>query len=157
MLRYLFVVLAGLLFPVLSSAQCLTTPPPNPPFVPPLKNPSSAIGSNTFWYGTDALWTSLSLDGKWTFQNSVPAPYPTKLVFWRRGFDWRKELEPKLIITGKRLDGDAPSIAEAHANAALFGAGDAMITAIDIPTAGCWELTAHYGGHTLSFIELVEP
>jgi hypothetical protein len=112
-----------------------------------------------FWYGTEALWTSLSFDGKWTIQGNplVPKGYTTKLVFWRRGFDWHKELEPKLIITGKRLDGDSPSIAEAHASAVLFGTGDAMMTGIDIPSAGCWELTAHYGGHTLSFIVLVEP
>ena len=161
MLRYLFVVLAGLLFPVLSSAQCLTTLPPNPPFVPPLKNPSSALGSNMFWYGTDALWTSLSFDGKWTIQNNVLAPngYRAKLVFWRRGFDWHKELEPEIIVTGKRIDGDAPSVAVAHAHVVFIPDRDTpgMMTLIDIPKAGCWELTAHYGGHTLSFIVLVEP
>jgi hypothetical protein len=55
------------------------------------------------------------------------------------GFDWRKEAEVKLIITAKRLDGDAPSVAVAHANAVFVtGNTPAMMTLIDIPTAGCW-------------------
>ena len=69
-----------------------------------------------------------------------------------------------LVITGKRLDGDAPSIAVAHANAVFIPfpgsppepMPPAMMTGVDIPTAGCWELTAHYGGHTLAFIVSVE-
>jgi hypothetical protein len=69
-----------------------------------------------------------------------------------------KEAEPKLIITAKRLDGDAPSVAVAHANAVFVtGNTPAMMTLIDIPTAGCWELTGHYHGHTLTFIASVEP
>lgn len=165
MLRYLFAVVAALLFPMFSTAQCLATLPPNPTFVPPITYPPGTLSTGMFWYGTDELWTALSFDGKWTIQNNVLAPkgYRTKLVFWRRGFDWRKESEPKLIITGKRLDGDAPSIAVAHANA-VFGTGNppdsmppGIMTLIDIPKAGCWELTAHYSGHTLTFIVSVEP
>lgn len=117
-----------------------------------------------FWYGTTALWTALNIDGKWITRNNVISPaFRTKLVFWRRGFDWHTEPRPKLIITGKRLDGDAPSVAVAHANAVFVTAKPpgtmppGMMTLIDIPTAGCWELTAHYGGHTLTFIVSVEP
>jgi hypothetical protein len=84
--------------------------------------------------------------------------YRTKLVFWRRALDWPKEPEPKLIITAKRLDGEAPSVAVAHANAVfVMGSTPAMMTGIDIPTAGCWELTGHYNGHTLTFIVSAEP
>lgn len=164
MLRYLFVVFAGiLLLPLLSSAQCLTTLPPNPPFVPPIAYPQGGLGAGMFWYGTDALWTALSFDGKWQGYNGKP--YVQKLVFWRLGFDWRKEVEPLLIITGKRLDGDAPSIAVAHANAVFIPSPrsphepmpPAMMTGVDIPTAGCSELTAHYSGHTLTFVVSVEP
>jgi hypothetical protein len=75
-------------------------------------------------------------------------------MFWRRGFDWRKEPEPELFITAKRLDGDAPSVAVAHANA-VFVTGNtsaiAMMTGIVVPTAGCWELMGDYNGHTLTF------
>jgi hypothetical protein len=117
-----------------------------------------------FWYGSDALWTALNFDGKWKagdYGNGTV--YTTKLVFWTRDFDWRKELEPKLIVTGKRLDGNAPSVAEAHAST-VFVPGNrpgmmppGMMTGLDIPTVGCWELTAHHGGHTLTFAVSVEP
>jgi hypothetical protein len=117
MLRHLVSAVTGLLLPLLSSAQCLTTLAPNPPFVPPAPYPSSPP-EGRFWYGTDALWTLLAFDSKWHMQGNVNGEgYSTKLVFWRRGFDWRKEPEPRLIITAKRLDGEAPSIAVAHANA----------------------------------------
>lgn len=159
MLRYLFAVVVGLLLPLLSSAQCLNTLAPNPPFIPPAPYPSSAPDGQ-FWYGTYALWTLLGVDGTWHMRDNVlnGKGYRTKLVFWRRGFDWRKEAEPKLIIAAKRLDGDAPSVAVAHANAVFVtGNTPAMMTLIDIPTAGCWELTGHYHGHTLTFIASVEP
>jgi hypothetical protein len=119
MFRYLFTVMAVLLLPLFGSAQCLTTLAPNPPFVPPAPYPSSAPDGR-FWYGTDALWTALDVDGKWHMQDNAlnGKGCRAKLIFWRRrGFEWRKELEPKLIITGKRPDGDAPSVAVAHANA----------------------------------------
>jgi hypothetical protein len=137
---------------------------PYPPFVPPIQYPPGEPASGVFWYGTDELWTALSVDGKWKMGNyGKDSVYTTKLVFWGRGFDWRKEYEPKLIVTGTRLDGDAPSIAIAHANAA-FVPGDrpgmmppGMMTGLEVPTAGCWELTAHYRGHTLTFVVSVEP
>ncbi len=159
MLRYLFAVIAGLLLVALSSAQCRTTLAPNPTFVPPAPYPPSA-SDNMFWYGTDSLWTALGAHGKWTIHNNVlesRGAYRTKLIFWRRGFDWRKEPEPKLIITARRLDGDAPSVAVTHANAVFLGNTPGMMTLIDIPTAGCWELTGHYHGHALTFTVSVEP
>jgi len=157
MLRYFLAVVAGLLLPVLSSAQCLTPLPPDPLFVPPIQYPSGWPGGGTFWYGTDSLWTALRTDGKLTasrYENG--GVFKTKLVFWARDFDWQKERVPKLIVTGKRLDGDAPDV-EAHASAAFVPAKlglapPGMMTALDIPAAGCWEITAHYRGHVLTFI-----
>lgn len=159
MFRYLAGAAIGLLLPLLSSAQCLTSLTPNPVFVPPAPYPSSAP-EGQFWYGSDALWTLLGVGSRWHMRDNVlnGKGYRTKLVFWRRGFDWRKEAEPKLIITAKRLHGDAPSVAVAHANAVFVtGNTPAMMTLIDIPTAGCWELTGHYNDHALAFIVSVEP
>jgi hypothetical protein len=137
---------------------CLTTLPPNPAFVPPA--PYDAESPATFWYGTDALWTQLAADGVWHLANNSDKNngYVTKLLFWRKGFDWRKEPQPDLIITAHRTDGDSPSVAVAHANAVFItGNKPAIMTGLRIPTSGCWEITAHYGGHTLTFVTLVEP
>jgi hypothetical protein len=160
MFRYSLAIMATLLLGMLSSAQCLTTLAPNPSFVPSAPYPSMAPNS-LFWYGTDALWTALQVDGKWPIFGTEKDGwvYRTKLIFWRRGFDWRKQTEPKLIVTGKRLDGDAPTLAVARANAVFVPSREAagMMTLVDIPKAGCWEITAHYDGHDLSFIVSVEP
>jgi hypothetical protein len=89
--------------------------------VPPAAYPSSAPDGR-FWYGTDALWTTLDVDSKWHTQHNVlnGKGYRTKLIFWRPGFDWRKESEPRLIITAKRLDVAAPSVVIAQASAVLL-------------------------------------
>jgi len=165
--RYLclFAVMAGLLLPSFCSAQCLPTLPPNPAFVPAIQYPPGGPVNGTFWYGTDALWTALSVDGKWKMANRAKGiVLTTKLVFRGRSFNWHREFEPQLVVTGKRLDGDAPSIAVTHAHA-VFVKGDrpagtmppGMMVGLDIPTSGCWELTAHYRGQTLTFVVSVEP
>jgi hypothetical protein len=172
MIRYVFVVIAALFLPILGAAQCLTTLAPNPTFVPPAQYLFDAP-KGAFWYGTDQLWTALGFDGKWNMRDNVlhGKGYRTKLTFWSRAFDWRTETEPKLVIIAKRLDVEAPSVVVAHANAVFIPShstaaiapaiardvAPGMMTAIDIPTAGCWEVTAHYRGHKLPFIVSVEP
>jgi hypothetical protein len=172
MVRYVFVVIAALLLPILGAAQCLTTRAPNPPFVPPAQYLFDAP-KGAFWYGTDQLWTALGSDGKWSMGDNVlhGKGYRTKLTFWSRSFNWRTELEPKLVIIAKRLDADLPSIVVAQANAVFIPSHGtaaiapdiarrvppAMMTAINIPTAGCWEVTAQYRGHALPFVVSVEP
>jgi hypothetical protein len=172
MRRNVFAVMAALFVPLLGSAQCLTTRAPNPPFVPPSQYLFDAP-KGAFWYGSDQLWTALGFDGKWIMRDNVlhGKGYRTKLTFWARGFDWHTELEPKLVIIAKRLDGDASSVVVAHANAVFIPSRSAvpivsanvpvaapgMMTGIDIPSAGCWEVTAQYGGYTLVFVVSVEP
>jgi len=155
--RFVLGFAAALLLSIVQPAktECLTTVASSPKFVPPAPYDSVRASDNMFWYGTDALWTQLGADGVWHIENNEDKHdgYVTKLVFWRKGFDWRKEPEPALIVTARRLDGDSPSVALAHANAVFItGNTPAMMTGIRIPTAGCWEVTGHYGGHTLSFI-----
>ena len=168
MIRCVFVLVAALFLPILGAAQCLTTFAPNPPFVPPAQYHTD-VPEGAFWYGTDQLWTALDFDGKWSMRDNVlhGKGYRTKLTFWSRSFDWHKEFEPRLVVVAKRLDVEAPSVVVAHANAVFIPRGGrvptagtvapAMMMAIDIPTAGCWEVTAHYRGHTLPFIVSVEP
>jgi hypothetical protein len=77
---------------------------------------------------------------------------------WSEGYDWLVEPKPRLIVTGRRIDGEAPAIAVSNAsNAFNFDIGSAMLVGVDIPTHGCWEITGHYGGRTLSFVVSVEP
>ena len=139
-----------------ASTSCATTLPPNPSFVPPSPYRQDAT-TGRFWYGTESLWTLLDVPGTWRMGGGKV--YTTKLMYWRRGFDWRKEPEPKLLVTATRLDREAPSVAAEHANA-VFVTGPqpaAMVTGIDIPTTGCWKLTAQYRDQKLSFVVSVQP
>jgi hypothetical protein len=141
---------------------CPVTKPPAQPFVPPAPY-WTQHDPDGFWYGTESLWALLPVQGTWKMRNNVlegKGGYRTKLTYWRRGFDWRAELEPELIVIAKRLDREAPPVAAATPARAVFVTGPrpaAMMTVIDIPTTGCWRLTAQYRDQKLSFVVLVQP
>jgi hypothetical protein len=139
---------------------CPVTKPPAQPFVPPPPYWTDHA-ADCFWYGTESLWTLLGVQGTWNIHSNVlegKGGYRTKLFYWRRGFDWRREPEPELIVIAKRLDREAPPVAADPAHAVFVPTErSGMMTMIDIPSTGCWELTAQYGGHGLSFVVSVQP
>jgi hypothetical protein len=142
------------LLPGISLPQnaCLTTLPPDSPFTPPAPYDSMRAADGEFWYGTAALWTKLSVDGVWHTEHNVDrnGGYVTKLIFWSRAFDSRKEHEPQLILTAKRLDGDAPQIAQV-AGVTVFVLGKpGIMIGVHIPTPGCWEVSTHYHETTVT-------
>ena len=143
-----------------SSAACTPTRPSNPRFAPPTPYPHNAP-DEMFWYGSDSLWTLLGIQGTWHVHRNVlegRGGYTTKLVYWRQGFDSRKEVYPELRVVAKRLDRAAPAVHAGPANAVFVtGPTPAMMTVIDIPSPGCWELTAEYREHKLSFVVSVQP
>jgi len=142
------------------------TQPPDPPFTPP--EPYGAPLEGEFWLGSPALWTSLPADGAWcdlplhdlaSGQTGSQAGYTQKLAWWREGYDWQAEPEPDLTVTGRRLDGEAPPLMASKAtNAYAADIGSAMLVGVDVPTAGCWEITGRYGEQELSFvIQVINP
>jgi hypothetical protein len=137
---------------------CPVTKPSAQPFIPPLRYLINH-GPDQFWYGTESLWTLLGVQETWHIHGNVlesEGAYRTKLTYWRKGFDWRTEPEPELIVIAKRLDRQSSPVAAESANAVFLGES-AMMTVIDIPTAGCWKLTAQYGCEKLSFVVSVQP
>jgi hypothetical protein len=141
-----------------SRAICPITQPQNPAFIPPSPYSPSAAFAGEFWYGTDALWTSLRVDGTWEALPHEAAGYVQKVFWWRKGYNPTTEQQPALTVTGRRLDAAASPIASSTAtNASATNAGDAMLVGVDVPTLGCWEITGHYYGHDLSFVVWVAP
>jgi hypothetical protein len=138
-----------------ASAPCATTLPPDPLFVPPFLPFAQHAPSGRFWYGTKSLWTLLDIQGRWHMGGK--RPYSTKLFYWRLGYDARREMGPKLFVSAKRLDREAPLVLADSATNAFLGESSAMLTGIDIPTAGCWEVTAQYRGDVLSFVVPIQP
>ncbi len=137
--------------------SCPVTTAPEPPFAPPAPY-SSNVGSHEFLYGTPALWTVVYPD--WRIHSGG------KLAFFRQGYDAMKEMDPQLSVVARRLDGDAPLVRNRRANNAFIEgrglAGMFMVTGIDIPAAGCWEIAVRYVGspesaQTLTYTVWVKP
>jgi hypothetical protein len=156
--RAFLFALSFLLVPRIGECQaCFTTLPPNPSFAPPAPYDSIDI-DGAFWYGTAGLWTKIAYDNVWHTKNNVDKTggYATKLLFWSSEYDWRKEDQPEFVLTARRVDRDAPEIASSGAMP-VFVDKPAMMVGIGLPSTGCWQISGHYRGHTVSFTVSVEP
>lgn len=133
--------------------SCNVTAKPTPAFFAPSPYPQSAPGSGSFWYGSERLWTMLDEGGAWPGLPRNPNGFRQKVFWWSPGFDGRVEPRPKLSVVGRRLDGPESFVAGPATNArhADFG-GWTILTGIDVPTPGCWELTGTYRDRSLTFI-----
>jgi hypothetical protein len=176
MLSPRFLLSCGLIFlPVSCRAQekpkkpvvpetCPVTKPAMQPFVPPPPYPAKPDPSS-FWFGTDRLWTALPETGAWArlphYSPSDPTLRQTfrqKLFFWSQGYDPHTKPQPNLNVTGKRLDATAtPLQSDEHANGGWTKDDQFIVTGINFPTTGCWEVRATYGGDQLTFVIWVAP
>lgn len=127
-------------------------------FAPPSPYPATAPYAGEFWYGADALWTMLSVDGTWRALPHSDTGYTQKVFWWRDGYDWQTEPEPELTVTGRRLDDSAPPLVASPATNAYHPDFDsAMLVGVEIPTSGCWEIAGRVEDSELSFVVWVEP
>jgi len=136
-------------------AGCHVTLPSKGSFVSPSPVPLQ-LAADQFWFGTEKLWTRLPADGMW--RGRVPTKpgdfaYDDKF-FLLRAYPGFSE-DALLTITGRRLDGPAPSFAETYH---LYGSdpdGDdarmMWVGGISIPVFGCWQVTGQYKDQQLSF------
>jgi hypothetical protein len=130
---------------------CPITKPPSPRFVPPVPPaPKSALPpAGEFFYGTPALWTSARLDGAWNGLPYQDGFYTQKVFWWSRDYG----RESPLTVSGARTDGAAPPLRSSPAtNAFAEDIGSSILVGVEIPAAGCWEITGHLSGATLSFV-----
>jgi hypothetical protein len=155
-------------------AACPVTRRPAKAFAPPAPY-ETEMPEKCFWLGTEKLWTGLCEPMIWQWAPHQPGheqevqPLTEKTFWYRVGYDWRTEPQPKLTIMGRRLDGPAPTLmvmtwprrnappAQAT-NAIIDNSGrGAMLTGIYVPVPGCWEITGDYEGDKLSFVVWVTP
>lgn len=140
---------------------CPITTPPAHPFVLPAPYSSAKIDSHSFWFGTEKLWTFLPANGTWRGLSHYTPDDPTfrqKLFWWRQGYDVRKEPQPKLTITGRRLDASAPPLLADRANNGWVQPDQPfMVVGINFPTLGCWEIKGRYQEDELTFVVWVAP
>ncbi len=111
-----------------------------------------------FWYGSEHLWTALHDDGVWAGLPEHEHGYTQKIMWWSTLYNLPDEPQPELIVSAKRLDGDAPSLGFYGAtNAMADDIGEAMLTGVEFPTLGCWEVTGQYKKTSLSFVVWITP
>jgi len=144
-------------------ASCTVTRRPAFEFKPPAAYHPEDLPEHYFWIGSEKLWTAIRENMVWQWRPHGPGHEQdlTEKIFWLRvGYNWRTEPIPKLRVTGRRLDGDAPPLTTPQGpatNAMLNNPGGAMLTGVWLPTPGCWEITGNYEGDKLSFVVWVEP
>lgn len=136
---------------------CPVTTAPNPPFVPPVPYRATS-GPNSFWYGTNGLWTQLGNLGVWSSLPRQGEGYFNKLFLWQEGYDWHKEREPDIIVILRRLDAkNVPVVLSRGGTNAIIGGVSVLLTGVTFPTEGCWEITSYHAGRTLTFVVSVQP
>ena len=140
-------------------ATCPITGPLNVPFVPPSPYPVTPPDryGRQFWVGTPELWTMLEGNGTWNKLPQNGNGYTQKIFWWRQGYISSAEPNPKLTVTGNRLDAQAPPLKASSATNASTDLGDAMLVGVDFPTLGCWEITGQYNDQELSFVVWIAP
>ena len=136
----------------------VTTLATDPSFKAPGPYATDAPWENMFWYGSHGLWTALHKDGVWQGLPDNPTGFTQKIMWWSDLFVLENELEPALVVSGKRLDADAPPLNFYGAtNAMADDIKTAMLTGVDFPTRGCWEITGQYKKSELKFVVWIAP
>lgn len=138
---------------------CPVTRPPAIPYVPPASAELGDPPEGDFWYGSDTLWTALRHEATWSQLPADPSGgLVQKVVWWREGYDAYTEPQPALTVSGRRLGLFTDTFVETEATNGMHPDwGSFMLVGIAIPSAGCWEITAEYGGNALSYVVRVQP
>jgi hypothetical protein len=147
---------------------CPITKAPAKRFTPPLPwHPMTSSDDTHFEFGTPRLWAFVTNHWKLNREQNK-LPYFSERYPW----NWKKPGQPPLAVVARRLDVPAALVWAER----VFGAGPsfangerldtsrhdgAMVTHLDIPSAGCWEISAHFTApdivpETLTYIVLVE-
>jgi hypothetical protein len=138
--------------------DCPVTLPGKVTFQAPEPYSPDAPWEGIFWYGTEGLWTALHTNGVWEGLPDNPGGYTQKIMWWSDLYILKDELQPALVVSGRRLDGDSPPLKfDGATNAYADDIGDAMLTGVDFPTFGCWEITGQYRKSELKFVVWVAP
>jgi hypothetical protein len=136
--------------------SCGITKTPTKPFVPPSPYPAKTH-SDYFWFGTNKLWTQLRKDGTWQgLPQWADGTFRQKIFWFSEGYSWHRDPQPRLEITGQRLDVPASAALKLLDVASNGWTNDAehpfIVSAVNLPTLGCWKITGHYEDGALSFV-----
>lgn len=117
-----------------------------------LPNRSTPPGEtpNSDYHGNGSLWTSLWPEGRIVATKEDMRRDGSIAMKW----PWWRGVEGELTITGRRLDGPAPSLRAIRPPG--YGDQGFHASGVVFPTAGCWRVIGKLGEARLSFVALVE-
>jgi hypothetical protein len=125
-------------------------------FSPPATFPTNQLQPHWILFGSDMLWTQINDMGIWSLPPSPDGRMRDKMFFWRKDYDPKRDPRPPLKVVARRLDRpDLVSYSEAATGSFVAG-HPALVTAITIPSRGCWKVTAQYLDASLTFTTWVQ-
>lgn len=141
-----------------AQAECPVTTAENVSFKAPEPFSTTAPWEGLFWYGAEGLWTALHTDGVWSGLPDNAKGYTQKIMWWSDSYVLKDELQPALVVSGRRLDAKSEPLKFYGATNAMAGdIGEAMLTGVGFPSLGCWEITGQYKKSELSFVVWLAP
>lgn len=113
--------------------------------------PASSFPRSNHWHGTAKLAVVLPEGGRWRGLGPTHN-FRDKLFLWSEGFE--VGLEKNLKVTGVQLDAPGQqAVVSRPTNAYAESLGGwAMLVLVELPSAGCWEITGEYMGEKLKFV-----
>lgn len=150
-MRTLFVIAVFLApVPALAEGPCsITASSDHRQFIPPAPY-TTVLERGMFWFGSEKLWTALREDGHWggVYRADLKV-YRNKLPLYRVGFDSRRESDPAVVVTARRVGQPATvgAILADPAHGVSDGTNSFIMTALDLPV-GCWEINARYANES---------
>lgn len=157
-MRALVLALLAFALPVFPADSCPVTQAPATAFVPPAPYNSSPL-SGGFLLGSASLWTFVNTYDLDRRSGAAGPPYAFKLVYWHPGLNWHHTDEGNaLTVVARRLDAPSAPIVFTHrANLAGHLSAEApdevaMMTGLDLPSGGCWEIAADFKGEHLNYV-----
>ena len=157
-MRALLLTLVASALPAFPADSCPITKAPAPAFVPPVPYNSSPL-SGGFLLGSESLWTFVNTHDLSPDPTRSEAPYSFKLVYWHPGLNWSNTREANdLTVVARRLDAPyAPIVFTHRGNMVGHLSADApnevaMMTGLNLPSGGCWEIAADFKGEHLNYV-----
>lgn len=132
--------------------SCSVTLPTEPRYDPdlPYRLWSKA---DLFWYGSDALFVPIRVDGRW----HADSESEFLLAWFRKLPDWKTDFPRPLKLTAQRIDADGPpALISVVQSEAPDEHAVALPTLIKLQERGCWQVSANYKADFLSFVVWVD-
>ncbi len=109
--------------------------------------------TDSFWYGSDALFVPIRVDGRW----HTDSKSEFLLAWFRKLPDWQTDFPRPLKLTAHRIDAAGPSalISLVQSESANDHA-PSLPTLIKLQERGCWQISANYKADNLSFVVWVD-